>query len=160
MLSPTAREAVRRRFATLAPQAAWLELEHQPRGLRSASGSLAGLITLAGRRVAAFCGIGNPAGFRHVLESCGCDLVALREFADHHRYDAQNQNSLADWATASRADVVVCTHKDLVKLSVDSLGGVPLWAVTVDVAFSRGQSELESLLTKLTQRSAAAQAAA
>ena len=33
------------------------------------------LESLAGQRVAALCGIGNPAGFRHTLATCGYQVV-------------------------------------------------------------------------------------
>ena len=44
------------------------------------------LESLRGRPVAAFCGVGNPAGFRHTLSSCGYQLAGFREFPDHHAY--------------------------------------------------------------------------
>ena len=56
------------------------------------------LNSLAGRRVAAFCGIGNPAGFRRTLEQSGCTLVDWREFPDHHHYSPAEIEELARWA--------------------------------------------------------------
>src|SRR5262245_5119025 len=68
------RTDIRRRVAGLAPQAAWCELIHAPSALVDSSGASQPLESLAGRRVAAFCGIGNPSGFRRTLESTGCQI--------------------------------------------------------------------------------------
>jgi tetraacyldisaccharide 4'-kinase len=101
---------------------------------------------LAGRRIAAFCGIGNPAGFRHTLTQCGLAAENLREFRDHHAYTQGDVQSLARWAREQNAAALVCTHKDLVKLGVDQIGGVPLWAVEIGVELLAGQAALESCL--------------
>ena len=53
--------------AAWAPHAAWAEVVHAPRRLINASGEEASLESLANSPVAAFCGVGNPAGFQHTL---------------------------------------------------------------------------------------------
>ncbi|MBY0587231.1 tetraacyldisaccharide 4'-kinase [bacterium] len=40
--------------------------------------------SMAGRKVAAFCGIGNPNGFRTTLTGLGAQVVAWRAFPDHY----------------------------------------------------------------------------
>ena len=35
-------------------------------------------------------------------------------------------------------EAVVCTSKDLVKLGVDHLGRVPLWSLSISLAFLQG----------------------
>jgi tetraacyldisaccharide 4'-kinase len=138
--------------AQTAPRAIWLELEHRPRALLAAGGRETELDALAGGRVAAFCGIGNPAGFRHTLETCGYDVAALREFPDHHAYGRDDVQSLAAWAEEQDVAAVVCTHKDLVKIGLDRLGGRPLWAVAIGIAFHAGQSDLEAKLAEVVER--------
>ena len=102
-----------------------------------------------GQPVAAFCGIGNPAGFRHTLEACGCRVVGFREFPDHHRYTQADLDRLSTWADGLAAATLLCTGKDLVKISVDRLGGRPLWAVGIELEFLSGQDLLESRLQSL-----------
>jgi tetraacyldisaccharide 4'-kinase len=117
--------------------------------LLSAGGRQEPLETLRGRTLAAFCGLGNPAGFRHTLESCGYRVIAMREFADHYRYGREDVESLAHWADSLDVSAVLCSHKDLVKLDVDRLGSRPLWAVVVGLELLCGESELESRLKTL-----------
>ena len=141
VLEPSARSAVRERVATIAPDALWCEVRHSPRQLLNSRGATERLESIAGKRVAAFCAVGNPTGFRHTLESLQANVVAWREFPDHHRYDRADVESLTSWALA--ADCVLCTRKDLVKLQVANLAEKPLWAVEVAIEFLAGQSELE-----------------
>src|SRR5205085_1981741 len=71
---------------------------------------------LAGRKVLAFCGIGNPAAFFANLEALGAEVVSARAFGDHHGYAAAEVAALAADARAAGAEAVVTTQKDAVKL--------------------------------------------
>ncbi len=136
------RNQIREQALRFARNAIWVEVAHRPTSLVKSKGDTCGLDTLTGRRVAAFCGIGNPAGFRHTLESCGCELVAWKEFPDHFNYGNAAIEELRDRAAEAKCDFVVCTQKDLVKLNVERLGSVPLWAVQIDIEFLKGKDEL------------------
>ena len=81
-------------------------------------------------------------------------MVDFREFPDHHRYGRADVESLADWADRLDVAAVVCTHKDLVKLSVEGLGRHPLWAVTIGIEFLTGQAEMEARLDDLARAEA------
>ncbi len=70
---------------------------------------------LAGRKVLAFAGIGRPAKFFETLAQLGAQLVGRVEFADHHRYTADEAMQLVE--EAQRQDAVpVTTAKDFVRL--------------------------------------------
>ena len=141
------RQAIRKRVSELAPRAIWLELIHAPQYLLSSENEEKEIHALAGQRVAAFCGIGNPAGFRHTVTSCGMRLVAFREFPDHHNYQPEDLVALGDWVRHSGdVDALVCTHKDLVKIPASRLGDRPLWALVIGVDFPSGQAELGARL--------------
>jgi tetraacyldisaccharide 4'-kinase len=143
------REAICRRVATLAPNALWCEAAHAATRLVNASGETQPLAALAGRRVAAFCGIGNPAGFRHTLESTGARLASWREFPDHHAFAAGHVTELSSNVARSDAEFVVCTQKDLVKLRQDEIAGRPLWALEIEMQVLAGQEMLEDLLNRV-----------
>jgi tetraacyldisaccharide 4'-kinase len=117
--------------------------------LLAAGGERQPLESLRSRPVAAFCGVGNPAGFRHTLSSCGYQLAGFREFPDHHAYTPQDLDALAAWASRCKAAAVLCTHKDLVKLNVDRLGDLALWAVDIELEILAGKEILERRLEGL-----------
>jgi len=149
MLPPEKRNEIWQTVGRCAPKAATIETAHAPRCLLSAAGPEQPLDSLRGESVAAFCGIGSPAGFRHTLETCGCHLAALREFPDHHRYTAADVASLTRWTEELNPAAVLCTHKDLVKLSINRLGEKPLWAVAIGLAIVDGREALEGRLEML-----------
>jgi tetraacyldisaccharide 4'-kinase len=148
-VTPAERDAIRQRVAELAPQTVWCELAHAPTKLTNSLGESAPFETLVDKRIAAFCGIGNPAGFRHTLSAVNIKPVAWREFADHHSYTPADEAEIISIVQDSQSDAILCTHKDLVKLPSHELGRIPLWAVAIEMKFLAGQSKLESLIDAL-----------
>ena len=145
------RAAIESRVEQLAPQALWCEATHAPSQLLNSDGETRPLEQLSGESVMGFCGIGNPAAFRHTLESAGAEVVAWHAFADHHSYTADDVAMLCQEAEKSGATQMVCTHKDLVKIRTPQLAKLPLWAVVVEIHFLRGEEELARRLDALME---------
>ena len=84
--------------------------------------------SLAGRRVLAFAGIGDPARFFRTLRACGIEVVRERAFADHHPFSESEIETLI--AEAKRdALTLVTTEKDLARLR--TAGALPSWASAI-----------------------------
>lgn len=70
--------------------------------------------SLSGARIVVVAGIAQPASFYAVLREWEVEIVEVFEYPDHHRYTAQ------DWQTINRraheVEAIVTTEKDLVKL--------------------------------------------
>src|SRR5205807_5297179 len=124
----------------------WVEARHAPLALIDTGGNSSPPDSLADRRVAAFCGIGNPEGFRRTLESLGARLAGFRPFPDHHPYPAADVADLTAWARTVGADLALTTQKDLVKLRSTNLGAVPLRAVRIGLEITSGAPVLEESL--------------
>jgi tetraacyldisaccharide 4'-kinase len=152
MIDAAERDAVRQRVRDLNPAAAWCEVEHRPAALVNSLGVASPLEAVRGQSVFGFCGIGNPAGFQHTLERLGANVIGWREFADHHAYNRQDVDQLSRSAKEAGATLALCTRKDLVKLRVPTLGGIPLRAVSVELAFRSGEEEMGSALRPLIER--------
>jgi tetraacyldisaccharide 4'-kinase len=70
---------------------------------------------LAGKRVLAFAGIGDPGRFFRTLRSARVDVVRERSFADHHPFSQADIDELI--AQAKREGLtLVTTEKDLARL--------------------------------------------
>jgi tetraacyldisaccharide 4'-kinase len=83
------------------------------------------VVSLRGRRVLAFAGIGDPARFFATLEASGIEVARRRAFADHHPFAQGEIEGLV--AEAARDGLtLVTTEKDLARLR--RAGGVPDWA--------------------------------
>jgi tetraacyldisaccharide 4'-kinase len=150
-ISSNERETIQRRVAQIAPQAVWCEAAHTPSRLVNSRGKSQPLEYLTQHRVAAFCGIGNPAGFRHTLAATRCEPITWHEFPDHHAYMPADQSELVSLAKNANAEILVCTQKDLVKLQQPELNGIPLWAVSIETKFLTGQQLLEQQLNQVFQ---------
>jgi tetraacyldisaccharide 4'-kinase len=133
----------------------WIEARHAPRDLIAPGGEPEPLGSLDGLRVAAFCGIGNPDGFRRTLESLGVSAIGFRAFPDHHAYTGADVSDLAGWGSGLGADLLLTTQKDSVKLRSPSLGPVPLRALRIGLEVLDGESLLGEALDRLTDKARA-----
>jgi tetraacyldisaccharide 4'-kinase len=126
-----------------------VEARHAPLDLVDASGQVRPLDDLGHGSIAAFCGIGNPEGFRRTLAPRCATLTGFRTFPDHHRYNAADVADLAAWARNLGADLVLTTQKDLVKLRARGLGPIPLTALRIGLEITRGAEVLDAALARL-----------
>ena len=148
LIDERSREAICQQAHRLAPEALWCEATHAPAALLSNRGEQQPLAVLAGKRVAAFCGIGNPDAFRATLAGTGCEIVAWRALSDHHHYTAEDRQTIAKLADAAKAELVVCTHKDLVKVATEEIDGRPLFAIVIEMQFKAGEHALRQWVSK------------
>ena len=128
--------------------------EHRPTelvGCNEANEEVHELVeSLGGKPVGGFCGIGNPAAFRHTLESLGACITDFRTFPDHHAYTREDVDDLNRWAASLPPDaIVMTTQKDWVKLRVSALGGRPLRAVRIGLHFRDGESAFADVLERV-----------
>ncbi|MCA9191971.1 MAG: tetraacyldisaccharide 4'-kinase [Planctomycetales bacterium] len=123
---------------------------HVPCDLWSFPNTSIDLQYLQGKRLLAFCGIGNPQSFFQLCQDLGGHIIDRMIWPDHHPYSAGDVQRMQSWALAHQADCVVCTVKDLVKLQTAVLGTTPLKAIAVDIQIEAGQEELEGLLRNVT----------
>ena len=101
---------------------------------------------LRGRRVYAFCSIGNPPGFQRTLEELGAVVVGLHAFRDHHWYVAEDLAEVASASREAEAEAVVTTHKDRVKLPADWRPDCPVHVLHIQMEIVKGKSQLEAAL--------------
>ena len=153
LVTDAVKQTIRQRIARYAPELELVETDFVPRALRCTSGEEESLRAIKNESVAAFCGIGNPAAFRHALENAGAKIIQFRQFPDHYRYDRDDIEDLVSWASQNdEVDRVVCTHKDLVKIGLHKLGTKPLGALMIGLVPGEGWPVLEARLQKLEQQ--------
>ncbi|NMC20926.1 MAG: tetraacyldisaccharide 4'-kinase [Thermogutta sp.] len=148
-ISADETERIRRRVLRYAPHALWAESRHVPAAVLRIGREPAPVHELQGKRLAAFCGIGNPAAFRKTLSDLRLEMVAFREFPDHHRYRREDFADLSRWAAANGAEMVLCTEKDWVKIRSPGLGGFQPAALRIELEFTVGQADLERRLEEI-----------
>jgi tetraacyldisaccharide 4'-kinase len=149
LVSATERAAIRAEAERRAGPLRWVEASHVPMELVETDSEPRGLEELAASSVAAFCGIGNPEGFRRTIVPLCRELLDFRVFPDHHAYTAEDVGSLERWAGELGANLVLTTQKDLVKLRARSLGPAPLRALRIGLDVTAGGDVMEDILRQL-----------
>ena len=104
---------------------------------------------LKDKRVAAFCGLGNPASFWKSIEELGYNPVYRWKFGDHHHYKPEELTRVETQALAEGADVLVTTQKDFLNLPTrwrEAVPNLPLYWLDVDLEVE-GEAELLEFVT-------------
>jgi len=109
---------------------------------------------LRGKNVVTFCGLAQHQAFERTVSSLGANLVAVRRWADHHAYCADEINLLLNDRHKSPVDLFVTSEKDAVKLvaltDVD-LNRIVVVNVAIDFAGEDG-TILDELLERTLRR--------
>ncbi len=143
------RDAIRAEAERECGPLRWVSASHAPQSLIDADGRSFSLSDLQGARVVAFCGIGNPEGFRRTLAKIGVKPLGFRTFPDHHPYGRTDVDDLSRWVRDLGADLALTTQKDLVKLRTPNLGPVPLRALRIGLKILDGEAILDEALGSL-----------
>lgn len=152
LVSEQIRQEIKARVLEITPSILWGEIVHVPDGLISLDRSKKDLDILQGKKVLAFCGIGNPAAFRQTIESCGAEVAELIAFPDHHHYSNEDWDRLEKAVDYCSPDFVLCTMKDMVKLDRSKINGKEILAVSIQIRFFDGESEFRNRLFELKKK--------
>ena len=108
------------------------------------------LTLLAGRKIVAVTGIGNPEPFYRIIHDWEGEIVDVLEFADHHRYSSQ------DWQRINRAarnaDLIITTEKDILKLIRFPFGREKLLALRVTMAVENGDALIQAIVDRIQKK--------
>tara|TARA_R110002049_G_scaffold72490_2_gene187160 strand:- start:181095 stop:182159 length:1065 start_codon:yes stop_codon:yes gene_type:complete len=147
-------ESITRSIHQVAPELPIVRSRHMPTTLFTHPDRNDPIERLRGQTVAVLSAIGNPDAFRKTVEHCGAEVTAAKSLPDHDDYSPETVRELATWAKSlnNRASQVVCTHKDLVKLRTDRLGGLPLSAVLIDLEIIEGANLIDPKLQQVVRQ--------
>jgi tetraacyldisaccharide 4'-kinase len=89
--------------------------------------------SLKDKSIACFSGIATPERFEETLLSQGALLVSRRRFLDHHAFNDEDLDEVLDRALRAKAEMIVTTEKDAVRLQGRFRPPIPLVFVRLDV---------------------------
>lgn len=110
---------------------------------------------LSGRRIVALAGLASPAGFVRTLASLGAKVAELVEFPDHHPYTVADVERVWSVARGARADWVVTTEKDWVRLQEMPQAELELWVLSVRLDMGTDRAALVRILADTLRRKTA-----
>lgn len=106
--------------------------------------------------VSAFCGIARPDQFFAGLQESGLNVATRTAFRDHHRFTAQDMQSLIASARSAGAVALVTTEKDLVRIGdirslvpQSILDSMPLLPVRLTVEIEHASAAMDWLIARL-----------
>lgn len=105
-------------------------------------------VDLQGRRVALFCAIANPNRFFRQVQGRGAEIVSSLFKPDHAAFSPEELQMLYE---KSKADILVCTEKDFVKLVPEEVE-VPILAVPLELEICSGQEIWAQFINKIQMK--------
>jgi tetraacyldisaccharide 4'-kinase len=101
---------------------------------------------LRGKKVLAFCGIGNPFSFEKTLRSLGVEILNDFFFLDHYIYSIKDLLSLEEERRKAGTDYLITTEKDSIRLPDTEKQNIPLLVVKVELKIVSGEEKLWEIL--------------
>jgi tetraacyldisaccharide 4'-kinase len=137
------------------PDADLIECAHRPKHLQrldaapGAPGGRAPLEWLRGRRVFAFSGIATPESFEKFLRDLGALLVGRERFLDHYRYTPEDLDQLYAAAERERAECLVTTEKDAVRITAPGASPLPVYYLRLEIEIIRGAADFDEAVGRI-----------
>lgn len=102
------------------------------------------------KNILAFCGLGNPNGFKATLENIGYHDFPFITFQDHHAYSNQDKERLLKISTVNNSDVWITTEKDAVKLQPPF--PKPIWVLEIEFKLLSQEDSFLNTIQNLLQK--------
>jgi tetraacyldisaccharide 4'-kinase len=137
------------------PDADIIECVHKPQYLQRLdskdgnAGAREPLAWLKGKRIFAFSGIATPESFEKFLRDLGALLVGRERFLDHHRYTPDDLKQLYDASLRERAECLVTTEKDAVRISDPAGSPLPIYYLRLEIEIIRGASDFDEAVGRI-----------
>ncbi|MEE9584412.1 MAG: tetraacyldisaccharide 4'-kinase [Candidatus Brocadiales bacterium] len=152
LCKPIEIQAIKKRLSEIDSHIPVLEAVHHPLYLEDVTGRRLEIPWLKGKKVYAFCGLGNPRSFEKTLQLTGADVETFKDFPDHHHYSTNDMAAISAEAARLGVDAVVTTQKDLVKIK-NTINQVwqnpPLLSLRVEMRITNGFDVLSEKLEKV-----------
>lgn len=101
-------------------------------------------VSLEGKKVALFCAIANPERFLKQMQEAGAQILVSIIKPDHEPFVFQE---LEELAKTSKADCLVCTEKDFVKI-VQKIS-VPIVPIPLELSITQGDAMWHQFINQI-----------
>ncbi|MCB1106666.1 MAG: tetraacyldisaccharide 4'-kinase [Chlamydiia bacterium] len=103
-------------------------------------------LDLRGRRIGAFCGLGKPESFFKTVGEMGGVVAEKWILPDHIGPTAESLNLFVQKCMERGCDIIVCSEKDWVKLSIDQDIPIPIGFLKAEMEVVTGKERYRALL--------------
>lgn len=105
---------------------------------------------LEGKKTLAFSGIGNPLSFEKSLDLLKVKVLTHYKFPDHFFYQKKDILNLEKEAQKLKADFMITTEKDFVRIPMMSELKVPIYMLKIDLVVIKGEETFWKKIEGLT----------
>lgn len=127
-----------------------IECAHTPKYLHEVNGTARHELSfLEGRRVGCFSGIAVPESFEGFLRRFGAQLVYVKRFLDHHRFDPEDFALIFRQAQDAGLDFMVTTEKDAVRIPPEVVFPVPLYYLRLEIEILHGAADFQEAVGRI-----------
>jgi len=128
---------------------------HRPICARLTDGKEIGIEQLKGKKVFAFCGIGNPQAFFGTIKSIGTEVAGSKIYDDHHHYTPDDLSEIYEQAGTVKAELILTTQKDWTRITgdfrfqiSDFRKPIPFAYLAIELKFVSGEDKIRNLIEK------------
>ena len=100
-------------------------------------------------KAAIFCGIAKPKQFKKSVEEMGVEVVNELFLADHQPISEKKLQRFAEESAQKGAKMLLCTEKDVVKLSGYPKMALPITALRADLLIEEGHELWDSMIQRI-----------
>jgi len=115
---------------------------------QSESESAVGTEFLQGRRVFAFSGLADNHDFHQTVAGLNCVVTGSLEFSDHHPYSAIDLENIVKLATGAKADCLVTSEKDYVRIARRTIWPMDLVVLGLESALGADENNFNTFLQR------------
>ena len=147
LVPPNQLDQIERTLRRINPRLEIARAIHAPTAVHMPNNRALSLADLAGKRIYAFCGLGNPDAFFQTLTALGAYLVGTAAFDDHHACTKDDVRQIGQRAEAAKADIILTAEKNWLSLEPALFdGGLPAGYLEVRLEVTSGGNDLIRLI--------------
>lgn len=151
---PTKIQEIKDRITEINPNIVFAAAIHKPVCAKLIKDKKITPDELAGKKVYAFCGIGNPNAFFQTLDELALNIVGKKVYNDHHRYTDSDIAAICQEGRYKQAEMIITTQKDWIKTALLCIEkfDIPIAFLAVELEFINGQQEITALVEKAIKK--------
>lgn len=143
-------DALRARLRSMNEKAEIAECRHRPRYYKNAfSSEILPLEAVNGMKVVTLSGIAAPMSFEKSVSKMGAKILSRERYPDHYRYKAQDIIDVINNADELKADAILTTEKDAVRLPRLEYPKVPIYYMRMDIEIIKGFDNFRQCVNRI-----------
>ncbi len=146
-------DELERKLRAINPDMVIAKSIHAPVRAKSKDNKVISIEQLRGKKVFAFCGIGNPEAYLHTIKDLGIELAGSKIYDDHYHYTNACLADISKQAEELGADLILTTQKDWMKVTSklelqnsESKSHPPFAYLAIEIKFLAGEDKLTALI--------------